>query len=139
MRSPWMSSLPAASSSRLRIRHTSPSSSPYRKVLWDAECTATVESGSWPEIASKTGSRGSVDAILEKAKPGLYAGARCGWCWGNPYARRGRLESGDVETLLLQLPNSLFVVAESLSEGPMLIMKRREAAGQQDEIRPGIY
>lgn len=71
MRSPWMSSLPAASSSRLRIRHTSPSSSPYRKVLWEAEWTTTVDSGSWLEMASNTGSRGSVDAILGKEKPSL--------------------------------------------------------------------
>lgn len=31
--------------------------------------------------------------------------------------------SGDVEMLQLQLLYSLFVIADSLSEGPMLIMK----------------
>lgn len=49
--------------------------------------------------------------------------------------------SGDVEMLLLQLLlNSLFVIADSLSEGPMLIMKGREKGRTtKDEIRPGIY
>lgn len=129
MRSPWISSLPAASSRRLRMRHTSPSSSPYLKVLREAEWTTTVESGSWPEIASKTGSRGSVDAILEKRKPSLYTELGCGWWWGSPWRRPRRgdgLMSGDDEMLQLQLlPSSLLVVADSVSGEPMLIMKGR--------------
>lgn len=48
--------------------------------------------------------------------------------------------SGDVEILQqLLLLNSLLVVADSLSEGPMLIMKGRKRADNKDEIRPGIY
>ncbi|ROW07898.1 hypothetical protein VMCG_03511 [Cytospora schulzeri] len=62
--SPVMSSLPASSSSLFRIRHTSPSSSPYLKVLCEMVWTTAVEFGSWLDMASKTGSLGSVEAIL---------------------------------------------------------------------------
>lgn len=44
--------------------------------------------------------------------------------------------SGDVEMLQL---SSLLVIADSLSEGPMLIMKGRKRADNKIEIRPGIY
>lgn len=67
MRSPSMSLLPAVSYRRFRTLHTSPSSSPYRNRRPLREWITTVESGSWLAMASKTGSLGSVDAIL---KPG---------------------------------------------------------------------
>ena len=47
---------------------TSPSSSPYVNRLPDLECTTTVDCGSWLAIASNIGSRGKVEAILERGR-----------------------------------------------------------------------
>lgn len=64
MRSPLRSDLPVDRSSSSRARRTSPSSSPYLNLLPDKECITAVDSGSWLAMASKRGSLGSVEAIL---------------------------------------------------------------------------
>lgn len=125
-----MSSLPAASSSWLRIRHTSPRSSPYLKVLCEAEWTTAVEFGSWLDMASKTGSLGKVEAILENVKPKGYMVLWL-WCSGDPDLLS---ECCDVVVIVREVEREsegsdedgdvIFrVIADRQTEGPRFIVR----------------